>query len=230
MTINNASVPTGQPLPEQSSPLQLHDIHVPEQVSNLPIAPGWWLLLALIVIAVLWSYKKRKQNRQLNASKQQALAVLANNQTMSAKACLNLLKWAAMQYFSRQQLAQLYGDNFQTFLMQQLPEKYQVKFTQLSTAAFQQQYQAEQGTNTDIDSDCQQATKLWLTHALPVNKALSSAKVLPVEKSSALNKLVPVDKPFTVNKPVPTEKTSTYNKPVLAEKSSALNKEEEISQ
>ena len=197
MAIANNSTPIGQSslgqaLPAQSSPdqavqLQLHDIHVPEQVTNLPIAPGWWLLLALILITAFWSFKKFKQNRRLNANKNQALAVLASNQTLSAKECISLLKCTAMQYFSRQQLAKLYGDNFQGFLMQQLPQKYQVNFIELSTPAFQGQYQAQQEPNADIDLACRQATKLWLTYALPIDKNQAANKTELVNKTKELS-------------------------------------------
>lgn len=197
MTITNALTPIGQPAPNQSLPdlsspnqaaqLQLHDIHVPELVSNFPIAPGWWLLLALILIAAYYSYKKLKKNRRLNASKNQALAILASKQAMSAKGCISLLKWTAMQYFSRQQLAKLYGDNFQGFLMQQLPQKYQVNFIELSTPAFQGQYQAQQETNAEIDLACRQATELWLTYALPIDKNQVANKAELVNKEKALS-------------------------------------------
>jgi hypothetical protein len=153
--------------PGQTAQVQLHDIHVPEQVSNFPIAPGWWLLLILVIIIAVWAYKKFKKNKRLNNSKNQALKVFENNPSMSAKECITLLKWAAMQYVSRQQLAKLYGNNFQNYLMKQLPDTYQIRFIELSTAAFNGQYQAAM-TTADIDSDCQQATKLWLTHALPI--------------------------------------------------------------
>ncbi|MCJ8296260.1 MAG: DUF4381 domain-containing protein [Colwellia sp.] len=197
MAIANNSTPIGQSslgqaLPAQSSPdqavqLQLHDIHVPEQVTNFPIAPGWWLLLALILIAAFWSFKKFKQKKRLNANKNQALAVLASNQTLSAKECISLLKCTAMQYFSRQQLAKLYGDNFQGFLMQQLPQKYQVNFIELSTPAFQGQYQAQQEPNADIDLACRQAAKLWLTYALPIDKNQAANKTELVNKTKELS-------------------------------------------
>jgi hypothetical protein len=188
----------GQALPGQptsSQAIQLHDIHLPEQVSNYPIAPGWWLLLALIVISAIWFYKKFKKNKCLNASKKEALSTLENNPSMNAKECITLLKWAAMQYVNRQQLAKLYGDNFQAFLMKQLPEKYQVNFIALSNAAFKAQYQAsptrvEPSTTTELDRDCQQATKLWLTHALPIIKALIVDESVPVNQSSSAKKLI----------------------------------------
>ncbi|WP_019027717.1 DUF4381 domain-containing protein [Colwellia piezophila] len=184
------------PMPSsgQAAQLQLHDIHVPEQVSNLPVAPGWWLLLALIIITAVWSYKKIKQRQRLSASKNKALAILANNQAMSAKECITLLKWTAMQYFSRQQLAKIYGENFQHFLTQQLPLKHQAHFTTLITPAVQGQYQQTLSSSGEIDGHCQQATKLWLTHALPIKSASTRHNVKPVEMDSASDEAVNVGK------------------------------------
>ena len=199
MAIANSPTSPGQPSLGQSAQLELHDIHLPEQVSNFPIAPGWWLLLALLVISTVWFYKKRKQGIRLNAGKKQALTVLENNPLLSAKECITLLKWAAMQYVNRQQLAKLYGEGFQRFLMKQLPEKHQANFTKLITAAFQGQYQAEQAvlktaTTTDIDRDCQQATKLWLTHALPIKGPLAIDEAFPIDKAPTVNKPMLVEK------------------------------------
>jgi hypothetical protein len=161
----------------QASQLQLNDIHVPEQISNFPIAPGWWILLALVIFTAIWLYKRHKKNTLLNADKKKALSILASNNSLSAKECIALLKWSAMQYFSRQELARLYGDDFKTFLIKQLPEKHQDNFTKLSAAAFDSQYQVQENTTSAIDSDCQQATKLWLEHALPVQKDFTKAHV-----------------------------------------------------
>ncbi|KGJ87412.1 DUF4381 domain-containing protein [Colwellia psychrerythraea] len=195
MAIANSPAALGQPLPNQTAPLQLHDIHVPEQVSNFPIAPGWWLLLAIILLSVVWFYKKFKQQRSLNANKNRALAMLANNQNLSEKECISLLKCTAMQYFSRQQLAKLYGTDFKDFLMKQLPVNHQEYFSKLITPAFVRQYQAEQGLNSSSDSDCQQATKLWLTNALPIRQPLAIKIALPVDKPLPVNKAIPVPRP-----------------------------------
>ncbi|MBU2871260.1 DUF4381 domain-containing protein [Colwellia sp. E2M01] len=189
--------------PTQS--IQLHDIHLPEQVNNFPIAPGWWILLTLIVITVIWCIKKYQHRKQLHVYKKQALTALANNPTMSAKESITLLKWAAMKYFSRQQLAKLYGESFQKFLVEQLPEKYQKNFTELSHDGFAEQYQADASDSlldnaseslsnaipkVNRDSDCYQAAKLWLTHALPVKKTTKKQNEKPSKRvSNKVNKV-----------------------------------------
>ncbi|KGJ86732.1 DUF4381 domain-containing protein [Colwellia psychrerythraea] len=192
MALTNPATLPSQPSLGQSAQIQLHDIHLPEQISNFPIAPGWWLLLALLMISAVWLYRKRKQVMRINACKKQALAVLANNPKLSAKECIALLKWAAMQYVNRQQLAKLYGTDFQQFLTKQLPQKHQNTFAQLSSAAFKGQYQAEK-TALNINSDCHQATKLWLTHALPIiapltiDKTMMNDKTMPFKKEKELS-------------------------------------------
>ena len=200
MAIANSPTLPGQLPQGQSAQLQLHDIHVPEQVSNFPIAPGWSILLALLVIGTFWLYKKRKQRIQLNASKKQALTVLENNPTLSAKECITLLKWAAMQYINRQQLAKLYGQGFQDFLMNQLPEKHQASFTKLINTAFEAQYQAQKTATADIDRDCHQATKLWLNYALPITQPLVIDEALPNDETSTFNTPMPIEKEKELSK------------------------------
>jgi len=188
MALTNSLTTPSQPSLGQPAQIQLHDIHVPEQISNFPIAPGWWLLLALLLISALWFYKKRKQDMRENASKKQALTMLTNNPKLSAKECIALLKWAAMQYVNRQQLAKLYGEDFHYFLKKQLPEKHQDSFSQLSTAAFLGQYQAEKTTTVEIDRDCYQATKLWINHALPIKEPLAIDKTSTPSKAMSFEK------------------------------------------
>lgn len=177
--MNAANSPSQALSPQgQATQLQLHDIHLPEQVSNFPIAPGWWILLATIIAFTIWLYKKHQKNRLLNASKNQALAMLEKNSSMSINECISLLKWAAMQYLTREQLAKLYGDALQAFLLAKLPKQHQEAFKDLSTAAFQSQYQVQALASDEIRNNCQQATKLWLTHALPVNNLATNTKEL----------------------------------------------------
>jgi len=176
----STQVPLAMPTtPAQTSQqLQLHDIHLPEQVSNLPTAVGWWLLTAIIIICALWLIRKLKTNRAINQSKNLALTVLKQQKTLSNIELISLLKWSAMQYFNRQHVASLYGDAFQRFLQQQLPEKHQQIFKHLTKQAFNEQYHAVSLTEHDdvnkatknesnVNDDCKSAVKLWLTYALP---------------------------------------------------------------
>ncbi len=69
--------------PTQSPLDQLSDIHLPGAVSWWPLAPGWWALLALLVIAVIvffvWRHKT-KQNNYRTLALQQLDSIYANFQ------------------------------------------------------------------------------------------------------------------------------------------------------
>lgn len=161
------ALPTQAPM--QANTIELKDIHVPEQISNFPIAYGWWLLAAMIVFIAIITIIKMRKNAQRNQVKKQALIQLKNTPNLSINDTVALLKWAAMHYFSRTELAKLFGDSLQSFLTAQLPIKYQETFTSLSKEAFINQYQPQKDEHNvpSSDSDFYHAAILWLTHALP---------------------------------------------------------------
>ena len=76
MTMPN-SIPMAAPSANSvGNPLdQLADIHLPDPVSIWPLALGWWLLLALILIALTIALLLRARH-QRNAYRRQALAEL----------------------------------------------------------------------------------------------------------------------------------------------------------
>jgi len=145
--------------------LELKDIHLPDQITNYPIAYGWWILAALFLLAIVLVIIKVKKNAKRNQVKKQALTQLQNNSNMNNSDLISLLKWAAMHYFSRVELAKLYGELLQQFLLKKLPEKHQTRFSELSEQAFKNQYQAT--FQNEIDNDLLQAVQLWLNQALP---------------------------------------------------------------
>jgi hypothetical protein len=70
------------PMQSASSPLdQLADIHLPDGVSWWPLAPGWWILLALFILLVIgfliWRSRKARNNYRLIA--QQELVRIYND-------------------------------------------------------------------------------------------------------------------------------------------------------
>jgi hypothetical protein len=156
------------PTPTNALPadlLALKDIHLPEQISHYPIAYGWWILAVLILWVIVIAVIKIKKTTSRNQLKKQALTQLNSNVDINNNEVISLLKWAAMHYFSRVQLAKLYGDSLQQFLVTQLAEKHQANFTELSEQAFKNQYQAD--FHLQVDKNFQQAARLWLTQALP---------------------------------------------------------------
>jgi len=161
-SISNPPTPTNA-LP--ANPLALKDIHLPEQITHYPIAYGWWILAVLILLVIVIAVIKIKKTANRNQLKKQALTQLNSNLNINNNELISLLKWAAIHYFSRVQLAKLYGDSLQQFLLSQLPEKHQQNFSELSEQAFKNQYQAD--FHHQVDKNFQQAARLWLTQALP---------------------------------------------------------------
>ncbi len=149
--------------------LELKDIHIPEQIANYPTAYGWWFLAALLIVIIILVFFNIRKSIKRNKIKKQALKQLKNTAQMNNNELVSLLKWAAMHYFSRAELAKLFGESLQHFLASQLTIKHQQKFTELSKAAFESQYQPSvnaEPTN-QVSTDLHKAAKLWLTHALP---------------------------------------------------------------
>lgn len=168
--------------------LALKDIHVPEQISNYPIAYGWWLLASLLIIIIVSSIIKIRKSIKRNQVKKQALMQLKSNPEISTSDTIILLKWAAMHYFSRAEVAKLFGNSLQSFLTSQLPLNHQKKFNDLSEQAFLNQYQNSLKISNDAPSaeNLSQAAKLWLTYALPPKK-LKVAKSESMKNTQGAN-------------------------------------------
>ena len=170
---NVKNLPTAQGAPSQANGLDLKDIHIPEQVSNYPIAYGWWLLAALVIVITIYIIIKNRKATKRNLVKKQALLQLKNTTDMSVSETVAILKWAAMHYFSRADLAKLFGQPLQRFLTSKLPNSHQSNFNSLSEQAFLNQYIDK---NDSIDYEQQntnfnKAAILWLTHAVPPKPA-----------------------------------------------------------
>ena len=106
---------------------QLRDIHLPQAVSWWPLAPGWWLLMLLllaglaIVARCLWLRRQRNAYRrsgeqeleQLFASWQNSKETRAFLQQLNA-----LLKRVALYSFPRADVAAMNGARWTRFLDQ----------------------------------------------------------------------------------------------------------------
>ena len=155
---------------------QLQDIELPNKINNYPIAIGWWLL-AIICIGLILFVAIKVINRKKRQRSQKIALLQLTSTTPTTEDCVASLKWAALQYFPRVSIANLYGENFHQFLITTLPNKYQEKFKVLSSDSLQKLYQKpidldnesteSSGNNSTNNDDFYQASLIWLNHALP---------------------------------------------------------------
>lgn len=106
----------------ESQQLELKSIHLPADVSTWPLAPGWWvllaLLLALLAAALLWHRRYKRQ-----AFRREALTLLADiekQQNMTPLQLIDdvsaLLKRVAITTHGRESVAGRTGDSWLKFL------------------------------------------------------------------------------------------------------------------
>jgi len=105
--------------------LPLRGLHLPETVGWWPLAPGWWLLIAVAVIATgwlirLWLWRRahaaarRKALKQLEKSRS-AYADHGNPVTLGAEVS-ELLRRAMLAYSPRAEVAGLTGEPWLAWL------------------------------------------------------------------------------------------------------------------
>ena len=105
-------------------PIDIGTLYEPESVRFSFEAPGWYLLLALIVVVTIFSFIKWFKNYQRNSYRREALKNLDIIEKRFGKQndnqCLNdvmvLLKLVAIKAFGRRSVANLYGNEWLQFL------------------------------------------------------------------------------------------------------------------
>jgi len=126
-------------MPSTPNPLaQLRDIHLPQSVSWWPLAPGWWLILAgilVLMIAAWWLMRHRQQGRwqrdallQLQQELQQLRLDYQQTEDGSA-ACAtlsSLMRRVAIGLFPASSIAGTHGEQWLHFLDAQalIPERF----------------------------------------------------------------------------------------------------------
>lgn len=121
-----ASPLSPSPFAGNNAALQLNDIHLPESPGFWPLAPGWWILLALLLIAIVWlSLKIRKIVKQRKYQKQildQYIVLetrLFERSDSEAIAKINIfLRQIAINKYPRADVASLTGTRWLEFLDQ----------------------------------------------------------------------------------------------------------------
>jgi len=110
---------------DPSSLQNLHDIVVPDPVPWWPPAPGWYVLGAVILAALIWLLWRWIEHWKTTAYRRAALAELNQlsvrslqaNDRLNAVRDLNvLLKRTALAFWSRTEVAGLSGEQWLEFL------------------------------------------------------------------------------------------------------------------
>ena len=143
---------------------QLAPLREPMAISWWPLAPGWWILLALSVALLAGVFLWLRERRRKTAYRRIALAALEELRSREAgKNELNwLLKAAALKAYPREQIAGLHGTAWQQFLASSCPKVASDAFTELDTL-----YQREP---SPVSSHLLDAAEHWIlqhevTHA-----------------------------------------------------------------
>lgn len=98
--------------------LPLRDLHLPEAIGWWPLAPGWWLLLALLLLGLALAARASYRRHRRNAARRGALAELKRlesawdadrNTAALAAGTSDLLRRAMLAYAPRHEVAGLTG-------------------------------------------------------------------------------------------------------------------------
>jgi len=109
----------------QTDPLNdLRDIHLPDPVSWWPPAPGWWIVLGLVValiVLAVWAYRRLRTPESYQSARHELQglreAYAANRQDYKLVMGLSmLLRRYAMALYGREQVAGLTGQQWLNFL------------------------------------------------------------------------------------------------------------------
>jgi hypothetical protein len=101
----------------------LHDIHLPAPVSFWPPAPGWWVLVGLVIVAILgvwlWRRARRRSLRRAALGELDALATAyaAESDALAlARGLSALVRRLALRCFGARRVASLRGADWNRFL------------------------------------------------------------------------------------------------------------------
>lgn len=165
--------------PVTADPLAgLRDIHLPEDVSTLPLAPGWWVLAALLIAGVLlaWLASRRRQARQRYRREGAALLNQLPADLSAAdqlQGINQLLKRVALAAYPHSAVAGYHGRQWLAFLQQAAPAVPQpAELAEILTAGVYAP--APEAANVTV---LQNYAREWINHHLPEQKSPQPAEV-----------------------------------------------------
>jgi hypothetical protein len=136
---------------------RLHDLALPPEVPWWPLAPGWYVLIALAFATAAWFAFRTWKHWRSNAYRRAALQELKSLDTPAAIA--ELLRRTALAIAPRTVIAELTGPAWPDWLAAQCPEPMPESVRTQLTAGI---YQAP-SLNPDLTPLKTYATR-WITH------------------------------------------------------------------
>ena len=154
--------------------LPLRDIELPEAISWWPLAPGWWLLLMIIIgLSLLALYCLRKQREKKQALLPHALQQLDaienqfkqhRNTNELLQQVSMLLKQVAVEIEKPKQIARLSGQDWLLYLDQKMEG--QPFSTGLGQILLYGPYQQRMNSKQDEQGQLIQLARQWLRTCL----------------------------------------------------------------
>lgn len=126
--------------------LNLNDIILPDPVGWWPLAIGWWLLIALVIVLVLavvatlhWRRRRKRQQAPYRACRHQLQQLLSQDHELTPELCAAVNQQLKIYCRHRFPTAvALYGQRWSEFLQQQSPQLSDAQRTALADGPYVQ--------------------------------------------------------------------------------------------
>ena len=138
--------------------LPLRDLHLPEPIGWWPLAPGWWIVIAIVLFALGWLLLRAWRKYQFHAPRRYAIRELASveaqylehrNPVTLGQQLSELLRRTMLAYAPRHEVAGLTGEAWLEWLDKDLPVPY--FYTEGGRSLLQLPYRNPQGDFRDVD-------------------------------------------------------------------------------
>ena len=138
--------------------IPLRDLHLPDALGWWPLAPGWWVVLAITVGVLVYFAWRLYRRWQFYAPRRYALAELARfeaeylehrNPAMLGKQLSELLRRGMLAYTPREEVAGLTGEDWLVWLDDGMPLPY--FHTEGGKSLLNLPYRDPEGDFSDVD-------------------------------------------------------------------------------
>ena len=113
--------------------IPLRDLHLPEAIGWWPLAPGWWLLIAIALAGLGYLLLRAWRSRQFHAPRRHAIVELTSlearylshhDPVLLGQQLSELLRRGMLAYAPRHEVAGLTGESWLAWLDRDLPVPY----------------------------------------------------------------------------------------------------------